>query len=474
MEKHDVKETAACAQTRARLPEFLLGNLKAEARGRVRGHLLSCQACALFMADTLAASAAADSTTNVSQPPLRPPARALEALGVRTEREGVVWTALQSLATDRVSWAQAEMDTVRRTLQGALLLWAIAQAARRPRARGALGAREVALERTLGPDEEWPSQIDVEIVDSSGQPQGRTVRFEVIEPPTVTPTGEFLLALRTEESGVAGWFLCCTVTIGGVKVTFSGELQEEVDNWGWQARIEATGLPASQEPVVIPLDPWVHLSLQERPQTEESRSQPTDLEAIPAWALLVGARSGDRSAVREEAPGTVLPVSEAAETVPSELRLWVQPASSARGKVTYTKGAMATFRVGEPIRIGFSASRDAYVYLLDVDAEGTVTLIFPSGNWKENHARGKQRYFLPREDEALELPVEGPPGVETLIAIAAVQPVPVLAEWQQAGEDSSQPPRPVSQQDLARVTQALSRLPRGQWAVGQFQFVVRE
>lgn len=90
------------------------------------------------------------------------------------------------------------------------------------------------------------------------------MRFEVIQPPTVTPTGEFYLILRTREPGFTGWSLRCTVTTPEAKVTFAGELQPAVDSQGWQVVIKAAGLPASEEPVVIPAEPaeLVKLSLQ--------------------------------------------------------------------------------------------------------------------------------------------------------------------------------------------------------------------
>lgn len=256
MEKQRFNETTACEATRKQFPAFLSGNLKAEVRGRVRGHLLSCRSCALAFSNAVAESMTPELIAKFQRPMPRPPAPVLKALGVWNESEGTVWTTLQSLDTERMPWTEEELSRVRKAFQSALMLWALAQVPKRTHAmRGP----------TLGPDEEWPSQIDVEIVDSSGQPQGRTVRFEVIEPPTVTPAGEFLLTLRTDEAGVAGWSLRCTITTPEAKVTFAGELQPAADSQCWQVVIKTAGLPASTEPVVIPAEPkLVKLSLQEK------------------------------------------------------------------------------------------------------------------------------------------------------------------------------------------------------------------
>jgi hypothetical protein len=252
MEKHLANEQLAA---------FLAGKLKAEARGRVRGHLLGCRLCALALSRAVAESMTPELRDKFHRPMPRPPMPVLESLGIQNDQEGTVWTTLQSLDTERIRWAQEEMDAVRRALRVAVSVWAFVPVTTRTRGLHRGGTRSP----TLGPGEEWPHQVDIEVVNSSGQPQGRTVRFEVIEPPTMTPAGEFVAVLRTDEGDLAGWSLRCTVMAAEErKVTFAGELRAEVDNRGWRVWIEATGLPANKEPTLIPAN-FVQWSLQERP-----------------------------------------------------------------------------------------------------------------------------------------------------------------------------------------------------------------
>jgi hypothetical protein len=64
--------------------------------------------------------------------------------------------------------------------------------------------------------------------------------------------------------------------------------------------------------------------------------------------------------------------------------------------------------------------------------------------------------------------------VETVLALATTHPGPVFSEWQRADRAFSLGHRPLSGQDLTRAAEALSGLPRGEWAVGQYQFLVQD
>jgi hypothetical protein len=104
--------------------------------------------------------------------------------------------------------------------------------------------------------------------------------------------------------------------------------------------------------------------------------------------------------------------------------------------------------------------------VFDVDPAGAVTLLVPGPEWQENRVQEKRRYLLPRDNDQLELPVQGPPGTETLIAIASEHPLLIPTTWQSSGA--------VSQTELTVFVASLSRLPRTQWVIGQYQFGVSE
>jgi len=75
-----------------------------------------------------------------------------------------------------------------------------------------------------------------------------------------------------------------------------------------------------------------------------------------------------------------------------------------------------TYQVGEPIVIDYTISREAYVYICEADANGRVTLLFPSYREPSNRVSAG-RHSLPGRQYTLR--VSEPVGGETLYAFAA-------------------------------------------------------
>jgi len=240
------QQTQTCEDFRQRLGALFRNELDIEWRGRVKGHLLSCEACALAFGEVIAEAQV--------QPPVavralyRPPKAVLEAMGVRDRHGSSMWTELRTLAARGVEWAQQECARVyeafRETLQFVML----------PQPRWAdLGTPEMNVTPS-------PQYAEVELLDVSRQPCEGTIRCEILTPPTVTSDGAFLLAIRTVAPDLVDTTLRCTVDVG-MRVTFETMLQRAQDGHGWEAVINAEGLPAGDEPMVIPIE-LVHLSLQ--------------------------------------------------------------------------------------------------------------------------------------------------------------------------------------------------------------------
>jgi hypothetical protein len=237
MERQPPIEFSACKQVRTQFAQFLSGALDPESRGRVRGHVLSCRACALALSQATAESMTPELTAKFSRSMPRPPEAALKALGAQQTKEGMLWTNLQALAAGPTEWAKAEWDRVHAAMQQWL--------------QELVSVPSPAF-ATRG-NNEWPRQLDVPVVDAAGQPLGRIVRFEIMQPPAVTKAGEFVCLLRTGEAGFTGGSLHCTVTtMEEFKVTFAGDCVRAAQR-SWTAMIRASGLPMPIEPVVIPL-----------------------------------------------------------------------------------------------------------------------------------------------------------------------------------------------------------------------------
>ena len=74
------------------------------------------------------------------------------------------------------------------------------------------------------------------------------------------------------------------------------------------------------------------------------------------------------------------------------------------------------YYAGDDIRIYFHAARDCYVYIFDIDPNGTTRQIFPNYFDQDNFIRGGNTYSIP--DYGYHLEVTGPPGTEYLRVMA--------------------------------------------------------
>lgn len=243
------RHTPVCEDFRQRFGALLRDELDVEWRGRVKGHLLSCEACALAFGDVVAEA-------QVQHPVAvralsRPPEPVLEAMGVQDRHGSYVWTELHALAVRGVEWAQQALthvhDAFRTTFQSPILpqpAWADMGFDMDPQVIEASAA---------------PVHAEVELLDASGQTCVGTRDFEILTPPTITSDGTFLLAMRTAANDLAGTTLHCTVNFG-MRITFETALQRIPESHGWEAMVRAEGFPAD-EPVVIPPE-LIHLSLQ--------------------------------------------------------------------------------------------------------------------------------------------------------------------------------------------------------------------
>jgi|GEM_PF-1975778 len=80
-----------------------------------------------------------------------------------------------------------------------------------------------------------------------------------------------------------------------------------------------------------------------------------------------------------------------------------------------------SYQPGERIRIDYNVSTQAYVYLVDIDALGNVTQIFPNG-FSQNNFVSPGAHSLP-DSPAYSFVVTPPAGTELVQIIASLQPI---------------------------------------------------
>ncbi len=94
-------------------------------------------------------------------------------------------------------------------------------------------------------------------------------------------------------------------------------------------------------------------------------------------------------------------------------------------KVWVDKGSDATYQPGDDIRVYFRTNRDAYVILYNIDTRGNVHLLYPYEYRDRRFAEANRTYRIPDLRDDYYLRVNGPEGVERIVAIATREPFPI-------------------------------------------------
>ena len=93
-----------------------------------------------------------------------------------------------------------------------------------------------------------------------------------------------------------------------------------------------------------------------------------------------------------------------------------------RINLTVDKGEGAVYKPGETIKISVQPTRDCYITIIDITTSGKVYVLFPNEYEKDNFVRAGQKFTIPSVD-TYEIEVGGPPGIETIKAIATTKPL---------------------------------------------------
>jgi len=126
-------------------------------------------------------------------------------------------------------------------------------------------------------------------------------------------------------------------------------------------------------------------------------------------ALLLGAAAF--------AQATISPQGIIVNPKPGDLtvKVWVDKDPGRTGNAVY--------QVGEKIKISATVNRDAYVYLFNVNADGTIDLILPNAYDRNNRMKAGEVRTFPPKGARYEYTITGPEGENYVLALAAVRPL---------------------------------------------------
>lgn len=125
-----------------------------------------------------------------------------------------------------------------------------------------------------------------------------------------------------------------------------------------------------------------------------------------------------------------------------------------------------TYLAGDAMRVEFGAERDAHLYLLYHQADGSTRLLFPNVSRRDNRIANGAHVSIPGPEDKFRFRAGPPFGVEVLQTIAASAPIPELDALIQAPT----PAAVVPAQTIAGIAQRLQQSP-GDWTENHVDIV---
>ncbi|MGR9052071.1 MAG: DUF4384 domain-containing protein [Gammaproteobacteria bacterium] len=100
----------------------------------------------------------------------------------------------------------------------------------------------------------------------------------------------------------------------------------------------------------------------------------------------------------------------------------------ATGSLTLTTDK-SSYRIGDPLKIGFSVSEPMYVRIVVINSQGQIDTIFPNVYQSDPYCLPGKRYSIPSPGADFSLDIGGPKGVDKLRAVASKTPIPADAMY---------------------------------------------
>lgn len=85
-------------------------------------------------------------------------------------------------------------------------------------------------------------------------------------------------------------------------------------------------------------------------------------------------------------------------------------------------GTPPLYQVGDRLKIGLKVNKDCYFYVLDLQPDGRLSMLYPGGGYSNNLARAGLPFLIPPE-EGVALIVAEPTGIERLLLSVSIGPL---------------------------------------------------
>ncbi len=109
------------------------------------------------------------------------------------------------------------------------------------------------------------------------------------------------------------------------------------------------------------------------------------------------------------------------------------PAGKLAVEVWFDEARGSVYEPGDAVEVFFKSSHDCYVVVYDVDTQGFVNVLYPRGD-QNSWVEGGRIHSIPSPYDDYDLIVEGPKGIEYVVAVASPYPLDIRSlyaeeEW---------------------------------------------
>ncbi len=137
--------------------------------------------------------------------------------------------------------------------------------------------------------------------------------------------------------------------------------------------------------------------------------------------------------------------------------------------------AVATHIIGETVQFSLTASENSFVYLFSIRSTGTIAQLLPNTIDTHNSVSAGQSKFFPHQGAGYSFSVEGPTGINKLVAVASKMPLDTTQIMSFASPESVFLTTNDSENEfIAKLTQLLNTIAPQLWAGDSKSFYVAQ
>jgi hypothetical protein len=157
------------------------------------------------------------------------------------------------------------------------------------------------------------------------------------------------------------------------------------------------------------------------------------------------------------------------------VEVWTAPApvEGARDIAVAGRKKKAGYRIGQKIVVGFRASRDCYLTLLNIGTSGKLTVLFPNALHKDNFIKAGRDYRIPEPSDDFEYELQGPSGTEKIKAVATLKKMDLLeSNFAPDGSLFRTVDAAAGARDIGIVQKKVASAPQTEWSDSSCEFTV--